>query len=107
MLETRDIDRVFHALSDPHRLAMVVRLSSAPMSVSELAKPFAISLQAVTQHLQVLEESGVVATEKKGRVRTCRLVPERLGVAERWLSEQRALWEQRLDLLQKLVEEAP
>ena len=100
-----NVDRVFRALSDPNRLAMVERLSAQPLSVSELAKPFNMSLAAVVQHVQVLEECGVVTTEKQGRVRTCRLVPDRLRMAEQWMMERRALWERRLDLLQKLVEE--
>ncbi len=84
------VDRIFHALGDPNRLAMIERLSSAPMSVSELAKPFPISLAAVVQHVQILEDSGLVKTEKQGRVRTCRLVTERLSTAEKWISERRA-----------------
>lgn len=104
-METVSVDRIFHALGDPNRLAMIERLSAAPMSVSELAKPFSISLAAVVQHVQILENSGLVKTEKRGRVRTCRLVTERLSSAEKWISERRAQWEHRFDLLQKLVEE--
>jgi DNA-binding transcriptional ArsR family regulator len=99
-----NLERVFHALSDPSRLAMVERLSAAPLSVSELARPFPMSLAAVMQHLAVLEASGVVQTEKTGRVRTCRLVTERLAQAEQWMKDRRALWEQRFDHLQQLVE---
>ena len=75
------------------------------MSVSDLAQPFGVTLAAIVQHLQVLEESGVVRTEKVGRVRTCRIEPRGLSVAERWLSERRALWERRLDRLGALLAE--
>ncbi len=78
-----DLDRVFQALADPSRRAMVNRLSLGPASVSELAKPFAMSLAAVVQHVQVLEASGLVRSEKTGRVRTCQLAPDVLQGAER------------------------
>lgn len=93
------VDRVFHALGDPSRRAIVARLSEGPMSVSRLAAPLAITLAAVVQHLQVLEESGLVQTEKKGRVRTCRIEPAGLSVAELWIGDLRSLWERRLDRL--------
>ena len=93
------LDLVFHALADPSRRGMVERLSRGPASVSELAKPFAMSLPAVVQHLQVLEASGLVRTEKVGRVRTCQIVPEALSMAERWINDRRTLWERRLDRL--------
>ncbi len=100
------IDRVFHALGDPTRRSIVEKLSSGPISVSRLAKPLEITLAAVVQHLRVLEESGLVRTEKIGRVRTCRIEPRGLTLAERWISERRSLWERRLDRLgQFLVEE--
>ena len=79
---------------------MLARLSRAPASVSELAAPYRISLPAVMQHLQLLKASGLVRSEKKGRVRTCRMEPEALSVAETWIAEQRALWEGRLDRLE-------
>lgn len=79
---------------------MLARLSRAPASVSELAAPFRMSLPAVMQHLQLLETSGLVRSEKNGRVRTCRLEPEALAGAESWIAEQRALWEGRLDRLE-------
>lgn len=78
---------------------MIERLSRGPASVSELAKPFDMSLSAVVQHLQVLEASGLVNTEKVGRVRTCRIEPQALGIAERWISQRRAMWERRFDRL--------
>lgn len=93
------LDRTFHALSDPTRRAMVQRLSRGPASVSELAKPLAISLPAVMQHLQVLEGSGLVRSEKIGRVRTCSVEPKMLTLAEQWIAERRAQWERKLDRL--------
>ena len=93
------LDRTFHALSDPTRRAMVQRLSRGPATVTELAKPLAISLPAVMQHLRVLEDSGVVTSRKQGRVRTCQVEPKALNAAERWITERRELWERRLDRL--------
>ncbi len=93
------MDVVFHALSDANRRAMIDRLLDGPASVSELARPLSISLPAVVQHLHVLEDSGVVRSHKSGRVRTCEIEPQALSTAERWISERRALWEQRLDRL--------
>jgi DNA-binding transcriptional ArsR family regulator len=90
---------MYQALADASRRAMVERLSRGPASVSELAEPFDMSLSAVMQHLQVLEASGLVNTEKVGRVRTCRIEPQALGVAERWISQRRAMWERRFDRL--------
>jgi DNA-binding transcriptional ArsR family regulator len=94
-----DLDQVFHALADPSRRAMVERLVGGPASVSQLAEPFAMSLPAVVQHLGVLEDAGVVTSEKVGRVRTCRLQPQALRLAEAWLGAQRTVWESRLDRL--------
>ena len=93
------LDRVFQALSDPGRRAMVERLCRGPASVSELARPLAMSLPAVVQHLQVLEASGLVRSEKSGRVRTCRLEPAALSLAEQWIDQRRTSWERRLDRL--------
>lgn len=93
------LDRTFHALSDPTRRAMVQRLARGPASVSELAKPLSMSLPAVMQHLQVLEASGIVRTAKVGRVRTCRVDPKMLTLAERWIAERRERWEHKLDRL--------
>ena len=90
----------FQALADPTRRRIVARLSRGPASVSELAQPLPISLPAVLQHLQMLEASGLVRSEKKGRVRTCRMEPETLSCAAGWIAEQRALWEGRLDRLE-------
>ena len=97
------IDVVFHALSDANRRAMIDRLLDGPASVSELARPLAISLPAVVQHLHVLEASGVVRSHKLGRVRTCEIEPLALSTAERWIRERRAAWEARLDRLGDLL----
>lgn len=91
------LDRTFAALADPVRRGMLSRLSKGPASVSELAAPFAISLPAVMQHLKALENSGLIASEKKGRVRTVRLEPGTLSAAERWIHDRRAEWDARLD----------
>ncbi len=99
------IDRVFHALGDSTRRAILQKLSSGPVTVSRLAKPLKITLAAVVQHLQVLEDSGLVQTEKTGRVRTCSIEPRGLTLAERWISERRSLWERRLDRLGQFLAE--
>lgn len=104
-MQTATLDRTFHALSDPTRRAMVQRLTRGPASVSELARPLSISLPAVVQHLAVLEESGVVTSEKIGRVRTCRIDPKMLSQAERWIAERRQQWERRLDRLTDYLDE--
>jgi len=104
-MQAAALDRTFHALSDPTRRAMVQRLTRGPASVSELAKPLSISLPAVVQHLAVLEASGVVTSEKVGRVRTCRIEPKMLGQAERWIAERREQWERRLDRLADYLED--
>jgi DNA-binding transcriptional ArsR family regulator len=103
MLKYRDVDRVFHALADPTRRALVERLSRAPASVTDLARPLDMTLAAVVQHIQVLEQSGIVRTEKVGRVRTCTLNPAGLNVAEQWIAERRSLWERRLDRLGEIL----
>jgi DNA-binding transcriptional ArsR family regulator len=98
-LEASPLDRVFHALSDPARRSMLERLSRGPASVSELAKPLTMSLPAVVQHLAVLEESGLVRTQKVGRVRTCQIEAGSLQRAEQWINDRRLQWERRLDRL--------
>jgi DNA-binding transcriptional ArsR family regulator len=100
-----DIGRIFHALGDPTRRAMVERLSQGPLSVSRLAEPLGLTLAGVVQHLQVLEVSGVVQTEKVGRVRTCGLAPAGLAAAAQWIGDRRSLWERRLDRLGDLLAE--
>jgi len=100
-----NIDRVFHALGDPTRRAIVVKLCAGPLSVSLLAAPLNITPTAVIQHLQVLEESGLVRTEKVGRVRTCRIETTGFSVLEEWVRHHRSMWERRLDRLGELLEE--
>lgn len=92
-------DEVFRALADPTRRLVLERLGRSPASVGELAKPFSMALPSFLQHLKVLEDSGLVRSEKAGRVRTYRLVPKRMQVAEDWLARQRSHWERRLDQL--------
>lgn len=99
------VDRVFHALGDPTRRAILEKLSQGPISVSGLAEPFELTLAAVVQHLQVLEESGLVHSEKIGRVRTCRIEPKGFSVAGQWIYDRRTIWEQRLDRLGDLLAE--
>jgi DNA-binding transcriptional ArsR family regulator len=99
------LDDVFRALGDPTRRVMVERLCRGPASVSELAAPFDMSLPAVVQHLAVLEDSGLVLSEKVGRVRTCRVQPRALQAAEKWINDRRALWERRLDRLGEFLAE--
>src|ERR1700753_1460193 len=101
------LDATFQALADPTRRAMVERLSRGPASVSELAQPFEMSLPAVVQHLAVLEASGLVASEKVGRVRTCRIEPAALSLAEQWFNQRRAEWEQRFDRLGDYLRKHP
>lgn len=93
------LDLTFQALADPTRRAILARLTRGPASVSELARPLAMSLPAVIQHLAVLEHSGLVRSAKLGRVRTCQLEPAALSIAEQWLNERRSEWERRLDRL--------
>jgi DNA-binding transcriptional ArsR family regulator len=97
--ETIALDQAFHALADPSRRSIVARLSRGSASVSELAAPLSISLPAVVQHLDVLQRSGLVSSEKVGRVRTCHLEPEPMQSVERWIARHRAEWESRLDRL--------
>lgn len=93
------LDSIFHALADPTRRAVLERLTGGPAPVSELAEPFAMALPSFMQHLDVLEKSRLVKSEKCGRVRTYRLVPEPYKAAGTWLDKQRAVWERRLDRL--------
>jgi DNA-binding transcriptional ArsR family regulator len=102
-----DVDLLFHALADPSRRAMVERLTRGPASVSELARPLAMSMPAVVQHLHVLERSGLVRSEKVGRVRTCTVEPAALRTAEGWIAERRTTWERRLDRLGEYLTEHP
>ncbi len=95
-----DLNGILHALSDPTRRGMVEQLIGGPASVTQLAGPLSISMPAVLQHLAVLEEAGVVHSEKVGRVRSCRVEPSALRAAEGWLAAQRITWENKLDRLE-------
>jgi DNA-binding transcriptional ArsR family regulator len=98
------LDRAFQALSDPVRRGMLAQLSRGPASVSELAEPLTISLPAVMQHLKALQDSGLVRSEKKGRVRTVRLHAETLASAESWIAERRTEWEAQLDRFENYLQ---
>jgi DNA-binding transcriptional ArsR family regulator len=101
--QSPDLDRLFHALADPARRAMVERLSRGPARVSELARPLPMSLPAAMQHLGVLEAAGLVRSEKAGRVRTCAIDPGALSLAEQWINARRIEWEHRLDRLDEYL----
>jgi len=101
------LDLMFQTLADPTRRAMVERLSRGPASVSELTRPLAMSMSAVMQHLRMLEASGLVRSEKAGRVRTCRLEPQALSQAEQWINARRIGWERQLDRLGDYLAEPP
>jgi DNA-binding transcriptional ArsR family regulator len=100
---TRKLDLLFHGLADPTRRAVLRRLARGPVPVSDLARPFEMSLPAFTQHLGVLESAGLVRSQKRGRVRTYALSPGALKPAEHWLSKQREMWESRLDQLDSFL----
>ena len=95
--QTQQLTQVFQALTDPTRRAVLERLGRGPAAVGALAQPFKMALPSFAQHLDVLERCRLVRSTKTGRVRTYRLVPQTLGLAEHWMSRQRALWERRLD----------
>ena len=103
--QTAQLTDVFYALADPTRRAIVSVLGRGPESVSTLAAPFAMALPSFMKHLSVLERSGVIRSNKAGRVRTCRLVPKTLTQAERWMAQQRAVWEARTDRMAHFVEQ--
>jgi DNA-binding transcriptional ArsR family regulator len=100
-----ELDKTFAALADPARRTMVERLVLGPATVSELALPLPMSLPAVMLHLKVLEEAGLVTSRKEGRVRTCRIDPQKLSLAEKWVSSRRIMWEHSLDRLGALLDE--
>lgn len=100
-----EISRSFHALGDPTRIAIFIRLGNGPIALSELAKPFDMSLQAIGQHIQLLEKCGLVRTEKIGRTRTCSIRPEGLQRLEKWIAERKSLWQKRLDKLGRMLDE--
>lgn len=99
-----DLDRTFAALSDPIRRAIVSRLCEGPRSVSELSEPFEIALPSLLKHVRVLEESGLISSEKTGRVRTCRIERRALQETEAWIHRHVATWERRLDRLEAHVQ---
>jgi DNA-binding transcriptional ArsR family regulator len=105
--QEQTLDAMFQALADPTRRRMVERLSRGSASVSELAQPFSMSLPAIVQHLKVLEESGLVKTEKVGRVRTCTIDAGALSMAEKWINDRRIGWEKRLDRLGAFLDALP
>jgi DNA-binding transcriptional ArsR family regulator len=107
MVNQQPLDSLFHALADPTRRAVVHRLLSGAAPVKRLAEPFDIGLPAFLKHLAVLEGAGLIRSEKRGRVRTCHVNADRLGAAERWLTEQRAIWQGRADRLADFVESQP
>src|SRR3954454_9977748 len=106
-MRDHSLDRGFQALADPSRRAMVERLCEGPASVSELARPFPMTLAAVVQHVQVLEASGLVRSEKVGRTRTVSIEPPALRTAEQWIGQRRTTWERRLDRLREFLEQHP
>ncbi|SEF17729.1 ArsR/SmtB family transcription factor [Jiangella alba] len=105
MLKHESVDRVFHALADANRRAVIERLTRGPATVSELAAELGVTVAATVQHLQVLQDTELVRTEKVGRVRTCQIDPAGLRNAEAWLRRQRTAWEHRLDRLGAVLDD--
>ena len=105
MIAAAEADRLFQALGDPTRRAILARLAEGPASVSELAEPLGVSVTAIGQHLQLLQSSRLARTEKRGRVRTCAIEPEGFAVLQTWLDHHRRLWERRLDRLGEVLAE--
>lgn len=103
--QSLQLNRVFQALADPTRRAVLERLSGGPASVTQLARPFRMALPSFAQHLDVLETCGLVRSRKRGRVRTYQLAPQPLEAAEQWMARQRAMWERRLDQLDSYLNE--
>jgi DNA-binding transcriptional ArsR family regulator len=99
-----DLDRAFSALSDPTRRAIISRLCEGPKSVTELSEPFDLALPSLLKHVRVLEQSGLVSSEKTGRVRTCRIEPHALQATEAWIHQHIAGWEARLDRLETHID---
>ena len=104
MVKSQTLDRTFSALSDQRRRDILERLQLGPASISELARPFGISLPGVMKHVRILEEANLVSTEKKGRTRECRLGPEQMDDVTTWIERYREQWERRLDRLEALIE---
>lgn len=101
-----ELSQLFHALADPTRRSILTRLAERPARVTDLSAPTGLRLPTVMRHLSVLEEAGLIATSKDGRVRTCAIVPEALDPVRTWLDEQRSLWEARLDRLEAFAMKA-
>jgi DNA-binding transcriptional ArsR family regulator len=101
-----ELSLLFHALADPTRLSILTRLAEGPARVTDLSEPTGLRLPTVMRHISVLEEAGLIATSKDGRVRTCAIVPEALEPVRTWLDEQRAIWEARLDRLEAFAMKA-
>jgi DNA-binding transcriptional ArsR family regulator len=99
-----DLDRAFSALADPTRRAIVSRLCEGPKSVSELSEPFEIALPSLLKHVRVLEQSGLISSEKRGRVRTCKIEPHALQATEAWIHRHVSAWEERLDRMEAHIE---
>lgn len=98
-----ELSRLFHALADPTRRSILARLAERPARVTDLSEPTGLRLPTVMRHISVLEEAGLVASFKEGRVRTCAIVPEAFEPARTWLDRQRSIWEGRLDRLEALA----
>jgi DNA-binding transcriptional ArsR family regulator len=98
------LDLAFHALADPTRRAVIARLITGPASITDLAAPFDMGLPSFLKHIKVLQDSGLIRSNKTGRVRTCQVVPQQLAATENWLSQQRTLWQGRTDRLATFVE---
>jgi DNA-binding transcriptional ArsR family regulator len=101
-----ELSLLFHALADPTRRSILTRLAERPARVTDLSGPTGLRLPTVMRHLSVLEEAGLIASSKDGRVRTCAIVPEALDPVRTWLDEQRSLWEARLDRLERFAMKA-
>ena len=102
---SESLNRVFHALADPTRRAVIQQLSSGPASVTELARPYDMALQSFSQHLRVLEDSGLIRSTKVGRVRRCEMADQALSSAERWILDQRRRWTEQFDRLDAYLSE--
>lgn len=103
----RKLDMAFGALSHPIRRGILARLASGEATVSELARPYRVSAPAITKHMRILEDAGLISRRKQGRERHCRLEAERMRQAQEWLERQRALWNARLDRLERYIKENP
>jgi DNA-binding transcriptional ArsR family regulator len=104
MVRSQTLDRAFGALADPIRRDILERLAGGPASLSELARPYGISLPGVMKHVRVLEEANLVITQKQGRIRECRLEQEGIDEVGGWIEQQQRLWEGRLDRLEAIIE---